>query len=184
MQIIDFPLDDENAIRQAASMLVEGFKAHWPHAWPDMDSALMEVRKAFGAGRITRIAVDENGDVLGWISAIREYGGNAWELHPLVVRLNHQCKGIGTALVADLEIQVRSRGGYTIFLGADDEDQMTSLGNLDLYPNLLERLANIKNLKGHPYEFYQKCGFVIVGVIPDANGIGKPDIMMAKRVAQ
>ena len=29
---------------------------------------------------------------------------------------------------------------------------------------------------------YQKCGFVIVGVVPDANGPGKPDILMAKRV--
>ena len=26
-------------------------------------------------------------------------------------------------------------------------------------------------------------GFVIVGVVPDANGLGKPDILMAKRVA-
>jgi len=25
-------------------------------------------------------------------------------------------------------------------------------------------------------------GFVIVGVLPDANGFGKPDIFMAKRV--
>jgi len=29
---------------------------------------------------------------------------------------------------------------------------------------------------------YQKCGFVIVGVVPDANGLGKPDILMAKRI--
>jgi len=35
-----------------------------------------------------------------------------------------------------------------------------------------------------PFEFYQKCGFVIVGVVPDANGLGKPDILMAKRVAE
>jgi hypothetical protein len=31
-------------------------------------------------------------------------------------------------------------------------------------------------------EFYQKLGYVIVGVIPDANGFGKPDIFMAKRL--
>jgi aminoglycoside 6'-N-acetyltransferase I len=37
-------------------------------------------------------------------------------------------------------------------------------------------------LRGHPYEFYQKMGFAIVGVMPDANGIGKPDIYMAKRL--
>jgi aminoglycoside 6'-N-acetyltransferase I len=38
------------------------------------------------------------------------------------------------------------------------------------------------NLRGHPYAFYQKIGFVIVGVMPDANGLGKPDIYMAKRI--
>jgi aminoglycoside 6'-N-acetyltransferase I len=53
---------------------------------------------------------------------------------------------------------------------------------VDLYPDVLEHLANIKNLRGHPYEFYQKIGFSIVGVMPDANGPGKPDIYMAKRV--
>ena len=43
-------------------------------------------------------------------------------------------------------------------------------------------LPNIRNLNNHPYEFYLKVGFAIVGVIPDANGPGKPDIMMAKSV--
>lgn len=33
-----------------------------------------------------------------------------------------------------------------------------------------------------PYEFYQKLGYAIIGVVPDANGLGKPDILMAKRV--
>ena len=67
-------------------------------------------------------------------------------------------------------------------LGTDDEDGMTTLSNVNLYDNLPEKIASIRNLKGHPFQFYQKCGFVIIGVIPDANGRGKPDILMAKQV--
>lgn len=182
MHIIDLSSDDENAVRQTAGILVEGFREHWPNAWPDMNSALEEVRKSFQEDRISRVAVDDDGAVLGWIGGISEYGGNAWELHPLAVRPDRQRQGIGRALVADLEERVRERGGITIFLGTDDEDGMTSLAGVDLYPNVWEHVANIKNLRRHPYEFYQKLGFVIVGVVPDANGLGKPDILMAKRV--
>ncbi len=78
---------------------------------------------------------------------------------------------------------MRDQGGITIYLGTDDEDNMTSLSNTDLYPNVVEHIAHIRNLRRHPYEFYQKLGYVIVGVIPDANGMGKPDIIMAKRVS-
>jgi aminoglycoside 6'-N-acetyltransferase I len=100
----------------------------------------------------------------------------------MVVRADRHGQGVGRALVADLEAQVRTRGGLTIMLGTDDEDGMTSLAGADLYTDLWQQIANIRNLKGHPYEFYQKCGFSIIGVIPDANGRGKPDILMAKRV--
>jgi aminoglycoside 6'-N-acetyltransferase I len=51
-----------------------------------------------------------------------------------------------------------------------------------LYPNVWEHVRNITNLRDHPYEFYQKLGYVIVGVIPDANGFGQPNIFMAKRL--
>ena len=61
---------------------------------------------------------------------------------------------------------------------------MTSLSQVDLYKNTWEHITNIRNLKGHPFEFYQKMGFTIIGVIPDANGWNKPDIMMAKRVGK
>lgn len=32
-----------------------------------------------------------------------------------------------------------------------------------------EKMQNVKNLKRHPFEFYQKIGYRIVGVIPDAT---------------
>ncbi|MBM3129488.1 MAG: GNAT family N-acetyltransferase [Chloroflexi bacterium] len=182
MQIIDFCAGDEKAIRQAANLLIDGFKDHWPNAWPDLASARKEVQEALQPDRINRIAVDAQGAVLGWIGGRSEYDGNAWELHPLVVRPDQQGKGIGRMLVNDLEAQVRERGGITIYLGTDDEDRMTTLADVDLYPNVLEHITRIKNLRRHPYEFYQKQGYVIVGVIPDANGAGKPDIIMAKRV--
>jgi len=184
MRIVDLPADDADVIQQAAALLVEGFKTHWPNAWPDMESALEEVREALAPGKINRIAVGDDGTLLGWIGALPEYDGNAWELHPLIVHPAHQERGIGRVLVADLEEQVRARGGLTIYLGTDDEDGMTSLSEIDLYENTWAHIANVRNLKGHPYTFYQKMGYTIIGVIPDANGWGKPDIWMAKRVGQ
>jgi len=131
VNIIDFDPDNEIAIQQAANLLVEGFKVHWPDAWPDMESALREVRDALQPSKINRIAVDDEGTVMGWVGALSEYNGHAWELHPLVVRPDQQGQRIGSALVADLEAQVRARGGITIYLGTDDEDSMTSLANTE-----------------------------------------------------
>jgi len=182
MQIINLSSNASDRIQQVAALLVEGFQEHWPNAWPDLDSALAEVQESLGSDRISRVAVDEAGTVLGWVGGIKQYDGHVWELHPLVVRSDCRGKGIGRLLVADLEAQVKDRGCLTILVGTDDEDNMTSLAGINLYPNVFEHIDKIKNLHGHPYEFYQKCGFVIIGVIPDANGLGKPDINMAKSV--
>lgn len=181
MQIIDLCPDDTKIIQQVAALLVDSFK-HWPDAWSNIDGALEEVQESFGTDRISRVAVDESNAVLGWIGGISQYDGNVWELHPLVVRSDCRRKGIGRTLVADLENQVRERGGFTLWVGTDDEDDMTTLAGVDLYPNVFQHIAKIRNLRGHPYEFYQKLGFAIVGVMPDANGLGKPDIYMAKRI--
>jgi aminoglycoside 6'-N-acetyltransferase I len=182
LKIINLPSDNLDLISQVSQLLFEGFKKHWPDAWPDLTSATREVHESFGEDRISRVAITDEGCVLGWIGAIQEYDGHAWQLHPLVVHPLHQGCGIGRALVVDLEDRIRQRGGITIYLGTDDEDGMTSLANTDLYPDVFSHLAKIKNLKRHPFEFYQKLGYVIIGVIPDANGLGKPDILMAKRL--
>ena len=183
VQIVTLSSDDERTIEQVAALLIEGFKAHAPHAWPNMAAALEEVRELFGEDRISRIALDRNDEIVGWIGGLSHYDGNVWEIHPLVVKPNRQGGGIGRQLVHDFEDLVRERGGLTIWVGTDDEADMTTLAGADLYPNLLDHLARIRNLRRHPYEFYQKLGFVLAGVMPDANGHGKPDIFLAKRVA-
>ena len=131
---------------------------------------------------VSRIAVDASRQALGWVGARSGYRGKTWELHPLVVDPAFQHQGVGRALARDLEVQVRRRGGLTIWLGSDDEDGRTTLAGVDLYPDVLDKLSTIENVNGHPFEFYLKLGFSIVGAIPDANGIGKPDILMAKRL--
>ncbi|MDL1909131.1 GNAT family N-acetyltransferase [Chloroflexi bacterium CFX6] len=182
MNLISPTPSDERLIRQAAQLLVDAFREHWSHAWSTFEDGLEEVGEMLEAGRICRFAVDGDGNLLGIIGGIPQYDGNVWELHPLAVRPDMQGKGIGRTLVLDFEEQVRLRGGLTITLGTDDEDDMTSLSNVDLYENTWEKIRNIRNFKGHPFEFYQKLGYVITGVVPDANGIGKPDILMSKKI--
>ena len=161
---------------------MDAFREHWHKAWPTFEEGLEEVHEMLETERICRVAVDEQGNLLGMIGGIPQYDGHVWELHPLAVQPNMQGHGVGRTLVEDFEEQVRLRGGLTITLGSDDEDNMTSLSSVDLYEDLGDKVKNIKNLKNHPFEFYQKMGYVITGVMPDANGVGKPDILMSKKV--
>lgn len=182
MKLITLTSTNESIIHQAAQLMVDAFREHWPKAWQTFEDGMEEVQEMLEAERIARAAIDDEGSLLGMIGGIPQYDGHVWELHPLVVQPSMQGRGIGRALVEDFEEQIRQRGGLTITLGTDDEDNMTSLSNVDLYENTWEKIQNIRNIKGHPFEFYQKMGYVITGVMPDANGIGKPDILMAKRV--
>lgn len=169
-------LTNEPHIAQSAALLQSTF-------WPDADEALAEVRELVAPGNICRVAVKDD-VVIGIIGGQPEYDGHVWELHPLVVREDYRGQGIGSFLLADFEMRVRQQGALTIMLGTDDADNMTSLGGIDLYRDLWAQVRRIANYKRHPYTFYQKRGYQIVGVIPDANGIGKPDILMAKRIYQ
>lgn len=183
IHIVNLTPHDDVAITQAATILNTAFRGPWPAAWPTMDDALVELAELLAPERICRVAKDEDdGAVVGLIGGIPGYRGRVWELHPLAVRVDRQGQGIGRMLVGDLEAQVRARGGLTITLGTDDEDDATTLSNADLYQDLWDKVRSIRNLKGHPFEFYQKVGYTIIGVVPDANGWGKPDIIMGKRM--
>jgi len=179
LKIVDV---NAHAIKQIAELLVDGFRDTGSASWRTMEEAMAEVRESLQPGRISRMAVDEQGDVVGWIAGIEAYNGNVWELHPLVVRRDRQRQGLGRRLVEDFERQVAKRGGHTVLLGTDDENSRTTLGEIDLYPDVLDKLRAIQNREQHPFEFYLRVGYHVVGVIPDANGFGKPDILMAKRV--
>ena len=61
--MVDLVPDDATAVQQAAALLVQGFREQAPDAWPDLASALEEVRESFGADRLSRVAVDERGGV-------------------------------------------------------------------------------------------------------------------------
>ena len=180
MQIIDVP-NEESFIRKVAEVLLDGFTASGINPWENLTQAIEEIGESLTEDRISRVAVDDDENVLGWIGAFHDYA-LVWELHPLVVRSDLQNQGIGTALVKDLEQQLKQRGGLVIKLGTDDENDRTSIGGIEFYPHVLEKLSKIENLKNHPFGFYKKLGYEICGVIPDANGFGKPDILMCKRV--
>ena len=94
MHIQDLSSDNQIAIEQVAILLVEGFKEHWPDAWPTFDAAVKEVNEGFAEGRISRIAIDTSGLVLGWIGAQPAYA-EVWELHRWLSVSINSTKGSG-----------------------------------------------------------------------------------------
>ena len=185
MEIVNMQTLNQTQRTQAAQMLTDEL----PLGWATLDEALEEVADRVdnierdGNGESLFLAAIEDNNVLGWIGMLPSYGGRVYELHPLVVRHDQQRKGIGTMLVRALEKEAKERGGLTLHLGADDERPggETSLANVDLYDDLARRISEFE-AGTHQASFYMKLGFKIIGVMPDANGIGKPDIFMAKRL--
>lgn len=176
MKIVDLTKEDTARIHQTARLLQESFEA-----WSTYELAKDEVIDSLQEERISRVLLSQEGEVIGWIGGQSQYGGNVWELHPLVIREAHRRKGFGKQLVLDLEQQVAQRGGVTIILGSDDEHNQTNLSNRNIYTDVPAFIKEFRS-KDHPVNFYLKLGYVIVGIIPDANGMGKPEILMAKRV--
>jgi len=177
--IYDLKPDDDEAIQQAAGIALAAFDH--VHFCDTLDEAEGEVREALEPGKICLAALDETGEMLGWIGGLHNYA-LVWELHPLAVHPRKQRQGVGRALVLALQERIAAAGGMTITLGTDDEFGGTNLYSRELYPEVLSAAQAIISIDDHPFIFYQKLGFVVTGLVPDANGFGKPDILMSKRV--
>lgn len=186
MTIVPFAELSPAQRERAAAVLVAAL-AHAPSAWHDLDAARAEVATFLDDAERTAWAAVEDGEVRGWIGAIRGYDGHVWELHPLAVDPAHQRRGLGTRLVRALEDAARAAGVSTVTLGTDDDFGGTTAFGVDLYADLpghLARLAPRADAAApHPLPFYRKLGYAVVGFLPDANGPGRPDIVMARRVA-
>ena len=85
--------------------------------------------------RICRVAVDEQGRLMGIIvesrRCIMSGSFTHWQFSRLCRDRHRQGAGGGFRGTGS-----RHRGGLTITLGSDDEDNMTSLSGVDLYENL------------------------------------------------
>lgn len=168
---------------RCAVILLEALH-HAPSAWHDPAAARAEVASFLAdPERSAWAAVAPGGEVLGWIGCIFGHA-NAAELHPLVVDPRHQRRGVGTRLVRALEAELRRRGIGAVWLGTDDDFGGTNLFGVDLYPEPWRALQDLAaTARGHPFTFYRRLGFAVTGVLPDADGPGRHDILMAKRLA-
>ncbi len=173
----------EACVREdAARILHETFIEKGIDAWSTIEEAREELDECTAEGLIC-IGLVRDGKLIGWGGLRPMYDTITLELHPLVVRLDRQRAGVGSAIVRELEARAEAAGALNIVLGTDDETGRTNLSEVDFERCPVgEAIAKLKNVNGHPFGFYEKCGYRVIGIIPDANGPGKPDIWMWKRL--
>lgn len=175
------PINHNSAeIAAVGAVLVAGFADRSP-AWPTLADAIREV-VAYSADHQISLVATIDQTIVGWISATPQYQNFGWELHPLVVSPQYQYRGVGSALVTELCSTLAARGATTLYAWSDDESLSTSLGGIELWPDPLHHLTSFVPSARHAGGFYRKQGFVLCGILPDANGRGKPDILFTRRI--
>lgn len=182
VRIINLRPDEQSQRTQTAAVYAAAFASRSSPL--SLVEALEELDDLLTPNNINLIALDEHDQVIGWVAAAPGYDGRVWELHPLAVHPAWQGRGVGRALVLALEQRAAAAGGLTLWLGADEFDGLTSVAGIDLYQDLPSRLAQLAAARPHPLGFYLRLGFMPIGFMPDANGLGQPDIFLAKRLSQ
>ena len=178
--IIDLRPTDTQVISRLAELLFASFTEPSPGWLPNVAAARDVVLESLEPGCVSRVLLDGELPV-GWAGGVHDYGF-VWELHPLVVAASHRRRGYGRRLVHDMERLVSARGALTLQVGASDEIDRTTVFGRDLYGDPASAIAQLRTTRDHPLDFYRALGFTVVGVLPDAEGPGKPTILMAKRV--
>ena len=182
VEIVSFEAGDEDRIGEVCSLLVRSFRVLSPSWVPTLERAREVVLDALEPGNINRVLL-EGDRVAGWVGARHDYGC-VWELHPMVVDEGMRGRGHGRALVEDVVRLAEDRGALTLVLGTSDEVGLTSLAARDLFEEPLAALAEIEAEREHPLGFWLAVGFKVVGVLPDAEGIGKPTILLARPIGR
>ena len=173
--------DSENNKKQAEKMLLETFSK--TNMWTNIteDKALETINECIKEENMC-IGIEIGEQLIGWVG-LRPMYDKTWELHPMVIKHEFQGKGYGKILLNELEKMAQKKGIIGIVAGSDDETNKTNLSENEITKeNIFDKIKNIKKYKNHPYEFYQKCGYTIVGIIPNANGLNKPDIWLWKDI--
>jgi aminoglycoside 6'-N-acetyltransferase I len=179
--IVDFAAADKKQLAAAARILREALPS--PTAYKGPGEAEAEVADVIDSPKRFALAALAEGALVGWIGGVRGYA-HSLELHPLVVDPDCQGQGVGRALVQALGARARDEGYLALWLGADDDFAGTSLAGVPLFPQALAKTASLTASRRHPLGFYLSMGFEVVGLIPDANGPGMPDILLSKPLNQ
>lgn len=58
----------------------------------------------------------------------------------------------------------------------------TNLFGHDIYSDPVSAIANIEATGSNPCTFWLRAGFKVVGLMPAAEGLGKPGIHLATRI--
>ena len=181
-EIVDLRVTDGTIIDKLAPLVHEAFLAHAPGWLPTVAAAKDEIWESLEPQKISRVLLDAEQNPLGWIGATPRSRGRVWEIHPMMVAVSAQGKGYGLRLMRDIEALASQCHALTLEVGTSDLTNATTLSGIDLYANPARAIADLRTLKRHPVAFYMKIGFKVVGILPDAEGVGRPAITLAKRV--
>jgi aminoglycoside 6'-N-acetyltransferase I len=174
---------DSILVDELARLTYKAFKTHAPDWLPTTADARRRVLQAAAPDRINRVLLNPHAKPLGWIGVTPINHGRIWEIHPLAIAPAEQGKGYGSMLVNEIEWLAQLHGVLGLLVGTSDETGATPLYGVDLYQNPCELLNRLTCAEQHAVTFWRKVGFTVVGVLPDAEGRGRPGITLAKRVA-
>lgn len=181
MRLVSLAELSEEQRHLLAQAVFRASRHHAPEWLPSVAAAREEIDGALEPEVLSRVAVDTDGTPVGYAAVKHQYG-RLWELHPLVVDPAQQGRGHGRLLTEAIERLVAERGGLVLWVGTSDETNATSLTGIDLYADPMGAIQSLTIHGRHAISFWQRVGYRIVGVAPDAEGHGRPSVHLAKRV--